>query len=135
MAASQFSFTKILVNDVDAAQRFYCDVMGLALVLRFQTGEGEFELDEAILSANGAYDGGHNLIVIRYINQPAPKPGEGIFGFTVEDVDATITAVLAAGGTLHRPARILEEHGIKVAFVKDPEGHLLELVEILPKAG
>lgn len=134
MAPIGFSFTKIVVSDVDAAQRFYCDVMGLKPVLRFQTGEGEFELDEAILSATGAYDGGHNLILIRYINQPFPTPGEGIFGFTVKDVDATISAVLAAGGTLYRPARVVEEHAIKVAFVKDPEGHLLELAEMLPKA-
>ena len=135
MAASQFSFTKIVVSDVDAAQRFYCDVLGLALVLRFQTGEGEFELDEAILSANGAYDGGHNLIVIRYINQPAPKPGEGIFGFTVEDVDATITAVFGAGGTLDRPPPLLAEHGVKGGFGEGPEGHLLEVVGMVAKAG
>lgn len=134
MASTGFSFTKIVVGDVDAAERFYCDVMGLKRVLRFQTGEGEFELDEVIMSSNGEYDGGHNFIVIRYLNQPAPNPGEGIFGFTVKDVDATISAVLAAGGTLYRPARVVEEHGIKVAFVKDPEGHLLELVEMLPKA-
>lgn len=134
MASAGFSFTKIVVRDIDASERFYCDVMGLKRVLRFQTGEGEFELDEVIMSSNGAHDGGHNLIVIRYLNQPAPTPGEGIFGFTVEDVDATIAAALAAGGALHRPARIVEEHGIKVAFVKDPEGHLLELVEMLPRA-
>ena len=134
VVSSSFSFTKIVVRDVDAAQRFYCDVLGLKLVLRFQTGENEFQLDEAILSSTGAYDGGHNLIVIQYLNQPAPTPGEGIFGFTVADVDATITAVLAAGGTLHRPVRHLAEHGIKVAFVKDPEGHMLELVELAPQA-
>ena len=134
MASTGFSFTKIVVGDIDAAERFYTDVMGMKRVLRFQTGEGEFELDEVIMSSSGAYEGGHNLIVIRYLNQPAPTPGEGIFGFTVKDVDATITAVLAAGGTLHRPVRHLAEHGIKVAFVKDPEGHMLELVEMAPQA-
>lgn len=132
MAATGFSFTKMIVADLAAATRFYTETMGLKVVLTFATGEGEYQLEEAILSTTGTYDGGHSLALVRYVNCPPAAPGEAIFGFTVEDVDAAIAAVIAAGGALARPARPVAEHGIRVAFVTDPEGHLLELVQRMP---
>ncbi|MDG2027761.1 MAG: hypothetical protein P8J50_11670 [Acidimicrobiales bacterium] len=35
------------------------------------------------------------------------------------------------GGTIVDPAHDLPEHGVRVGFSADPEGHLLELVELL----
>jgi len=134
MAPTGFSFTKMVVADLTAMTRFYTEIMGLKVVLTFATGEGEYQLQEAILSRTGSYDGGHTLAVVQYLNRPPATPGEAIFGFTVEDVDATIAAVVGAGGALARPTRTIAEHGIKVAFATDPEGHLLEIVEMLPAA-
>jgi hypothetical protein len=37
----------------------------------------------------------------------------------------------SAGATIDRPIRAAAEHGIQVAFIKDPDGHLIELVQIL----
>lgn len=132
MAPTGFSFTKMIVADLAAAKRFYTETMGLKVVLTFATGEGSDQLEEAILSQTGTYNGGHSLALVQYLNRPPARPGEAIFGFSVEDVDATIKAVIAAGGALARPARTIPEHNIKVAFVTDPEGHLLEIVQMLP---
>jgi hypothetical protein len=39
--------------------------------------------------------------------------------------------VLAAGGGVHAPVRHDDGAPYKVGFVKDPEGHLAEVVELL----
>lgn len=132
MATTGFSFTKMIVADLAAARRFYTETIGLKLVLTFANGEGENQFEEAILSTTGTYNGGHSLVLVQYLNRPPATPGEAIFGFEVENVDATVEAVIAAGGALARPARTIAEHGIRVAFVTDPEGHLLELVQMMP---
>jgi predicted enzyme related to lactoylglutathione lyase len=123
-----FGFTKLIVSDVDQLYRFYQTVFGLAQVARVRVGEGEDELDEIIMGASGSYSV-PTLVIQRYPNRPVPAPGEATLGFVVEDVDATVKLALETGGELHRPARAQPEHGVKVAFIRDSDGHLIEIVE------
>jgi len=71
------------------------------------------------------------LAIQRYPAPPLPEPGEATLGFIVTDVGATVADALAAGGSAHRPASAQLQHGGKVAFVKDSDGHLIERVEML----
>lgn len=126
-----FGFTKLIVSDVDSLFAFYAAVFDLAEMARVRQGEGENELDEIIMGAAG---GGYTtpaLVIQRFPNRPIPVPGEATLGFVVQDVDATVAAALAAGGSLHRAAHAQPQHGIKVAFIKDSDGHLVEVVEML----
>jgi predicted enzyme related to lactoylglutathione lyase len=51
-------------------------------------------------------------------------------GFITPDLAALLDRAKAAGGELARPIRDMPEHKVKVAFVKDNEGHLIEVVEM-----
>ena len=51
-------------------------------------------------------------------------------GFTTPDLAATLERATAAGGTVATPMRELPEHGLKVAFVRDNEDHLIEVVQL-----
>ena len=129
--SSQFSFTKIIVADVDRLFAFYRAVFGMAETARVRQGEGDAELDEIIMGPAGAGYSVPSLVIQRYPNRPIPAPGEATLGFIVADIDRTIKTALAAGATIDQPLRTAAEHGIRVAFIKDPDGHRIEIVQML----
>jgi predicted enzyme related to lactoylglutathione lyase len=130
-AQTGFGFTKLIVSDVDSLFAFYARVFNLAEVARVRQGEGEDELDEIIMGAAGKGYSTPSLVIQRYPNRPIPAPGEATLGFVVQDLDATVANALAAGGSIHRPAKAEPQHGVKVAFIKDSDGHLIEVVQML----
>lgn len=129
--SGRFSFTKIIVTDVDQLFAFYRDVFDLAETARVRQGEGEAELDEIIMGPAGAGYVTPSLVIQRYPNRPIPTRGEATLGFIVSDIDRTIETAVAAGATIDRPVRAATEHGIRVAFIMDPDGHLIEIVQML----
>ena len=53
----------------------------------------------------------------------------GHFAFEVESIDALLPALTTAGGTVLREPYLLEGTGPKIAFVGDPDGNQVELIE------
>ena len=69
--------------------------------------------------------------MLKFTEREAAATGEIILGFITDDVDALYERVLAAGGGVHAPVRDDEGAPYRVGFVKDPEGHLAEVVQLL----
>lgn len=126
--------TKLVVRDVDAAERFY-QAVGLKLVTRSLGGEGEVRQRQAWMSVSGD-SASHMLILSEFLEVPAPAlpdyPREVWLAFNVADVDGTIAAVEAAGGSVLRPGEDRPEHGVRAAVVADNEGHVIEVVGPIP---
>ena len=122
--------TKLVVRDVEAAERFY-QAVGLKLVSRNLGGEEEVRQQQSWLSATGDASA-HLLILSQFLEVPTPPapeyPGEVWLAFQVSDVEETIEAVQGAGGRLVRPGQDRPEHGVRAAVVCDPENHHIELV-------
>lgn len=131
MTAQAFSFTKILVGDLPAAQSFYTQVLGLEVAGHIDWGEGENLMNEVILKTAGAQPTSPHFILINYPNRACPAPGEATTGFVVNDLDATLVKAIAAGGTVEIPAMDLPEHRLRVACIFDPQGHRVELLQNL----
>lgn len=129
--SARFAFTKLIVSDVDRLFAFYRDVFGLGEIARVRQGQGESELDEIIMGPEGAGYSVPSLVIQRYPNRPVPERGEATLGFIVPDLDRTLEAAVNAGASIDRPARTAPEHRIRVAFVKDTDGHLIEVVQTL----
>ena len=129
MALPAFSFLKIIVKDLAASERFYCDVIGFKVVERTSAPEGEFAQEELFLSSTGGEDA-TRLMLIRYLDRPAPPPGESWLGFVVADVAATTEAAVKAGGNELIVAHYIPAHKVSISVVSDPEGHVIELVEV-----
>jgi catechol 2,3-dioxygenase-like lactoylglutathione lyase family enzyme len=55
--------------------------------------------------------------------------GFGHVAFDVPDVDAAYDGLLAAGATDRMSPRPSPEPGVRMAYVADPEGNLLELLD------
>lgn len=129
--------TKLVVRDLDAADRFY-QAIGLKPVARNLGGEGDVRQQQSWLSVSGDSTT-HMLILSEFLEVPAPAlpayPRELWLAFNVADVDATIAAVEAAGGSVLRAGEDRPEHAVRAAVVADNEGHIIEIVGPIGGAG
>jgi len=128
---ASFGFTKLVVHDLERLADFYHEVYGLHAVKRVR-GEriGDEEIDEIMLSPDPAAMYG-SLVLLEYLGRGPSPNGESILGFTTDDLPALLERVVAAGGSVHAPMKEMPGLGLRVAFAKDPEGHLAELVQVL----
>jgi predicted enzyme related to lactoylglutathione lyase len=132
MPPEVFSFTKLVAHDVEKLAAFYGEVYGLHAVNRVR-GEsiGGETIDEIMLSPdpNATWS---SFVVLQYLGRRPSPNGEVILGFTTDDLPALLDRVRAAGGGIHAPIKELPHLKVRVAFATDPEGHLAELVQVIP---
>jgi predicted enzyme related to lactoylglutathione lyase len=128
---SHFGFTKLVVQDLEAMAAFYKDVAGLVEMARVQDAVGDRKIDEILFNATG--QGGATFVLFKFLDREAPAQEEVILGFQTDDIVTFVERTKAGGGTVVAPIEVKEAHGVKVAFVTDPEGHLIEVVELLAK--
>lgn len=126
MTATAFTFTKLVVSDLERVIPFYRDVIGLRMLTRLTAPTGEYAQEEAVFVCESK-ERGPMLLLVRYLNKPAPAPGSVWTGFAVSDLHATVAAVEQGGGSIAVPIHDVPEHKVTVAVVADPEGHLVEL--------
>ena len=131
MPPETFSFTKLIVHDLERMAAYYREVYGLHAVNRVR-GEsiGGEEIDEIMLSPDPKAQWG-SLVLLEYVARKPSPNGEVILGFTTDDLPALLDRVAKAGGGITEPIKEMPELKIRVAFATDPEGHLAELVQVL----
>lgn len=71
--------------------------------------------------------------MFNYTQRQAPRDQQVILGFTVDDLDALVGRIEAAGGTLVGPIREEAELGMGLVFSTDPRRALAENVQMLAK--
>jgi catechol 2,3-dioxygenase-like lactoylglutathione lyase family enzyme len=125
---------KLVVADLAAAERFYCDVFGLEVGHRHAENEHAYGQEETILAVP-AQPQATPLILTRYLRLPPPPAGAAWTGFTVEDLEATVAAIEKAGGGIEVPIHRASSHPVKAAVARDPEGHMIELIQFLSNEG
>jgi predicted enzyme related to lactoylglutathione lyase len=125
-----FSFTKLVVHDLEKQAAFYRDVYGLHAVQRVQAEIGSEAIDEIMLSGDPNAPFG-SLVLLKFLPRAAAQQGELILGFVTDDLPALLDRVRAAGGRIHAPAKEMPELKLRVAFATDPEGHMAEIVQMV----
>jgi len=130
-APATYAFTKLVVRDLEKMADFYCAAYGLRRIARVQAEIGADPIDEILLGA-GTDVASASLILLRFGDGRPAADGEVILGFTTPDLGALLDRVRAAGGGVHADVRAMPEQKLEVAFATDPEGHLAELVRMLP---
>lgn len=127
--AAHFGFTKLLVNDLEKTATFYKAVCGLVETARVSDEIAGRRIDEILFNATGV--GGATLVLLKFVGSPKPSNDEVILGFVTADLEAFVQRACAAGGAVSQGIREVPAHGVKVAFVTDVEGHLIEVVQII----
>lgn len=123
---TDFMFTKLQVKDLDRAISFYTSVVGLVEMNRVEAEIAGRKVSEVVFMPT--YPGGPMLILAQFHDTEAPAADELILGLATKDIAAFIARAEQAGGRVVETAR--DVPGMKVAFVADPEGHVLQLSQM-----
>jgi predicted enzyme related to lactoylglutathione lyase len=126
---AHFSCTKLIVADLDRAHAFYTSVFGLQEMARVEAAIEGRPISEIMFHPTAP--GGSTFVLLTYRDTQKPALSETITLFIVPDLAAMPDKVCAAGGRIVQEARDMPEHGVKVAFARDNEGHLIEIVQML----
>ncbi len=121
--------TMYRVTDLDKSLAFYTEVLGMRLLRRKDYPEGKFTLafvgygDEA---ENTVLELTHNWETDEY----DLGTGYGHIAIEVDDVYQACDQIKARGGQVVREAGPMKNSnsGTILAFVKDPDGYLIELL-------
>lgn len=120
--------TMLRVGDMDRSVKFYTEVMGMKLLRTTDRPEQKYSL------AFVGYDTEEKQAVIELTyNYGTDKYDLGTaFGhtaFAVDDVYKTCEQVKAKGGIVTREAGPVKGGTTVIAFVQDPDGYKIELIQ------
>jgi catechol 2,3-dioxygenase-like lactoylglutathione lyase family enzyme len=130
-AVGHFSFTKLIVQDLDAAAAFFRKVCGMTEKHRIGGAADGHENQEIVL--NGTAEGQPTLVLFKRADRTLAATDEVVLGFITPDVAAFVDRAIAAGGKVIQPVKSYASQGISMAIVADPEGHLIEAIEMTAK--
>lgn len=128
---SNYGFTKIVVGDLDRTADFYKTVFDYRELQRVQSDVAGEPIEEVIMVRGPGMQGEVTLVVWKWPQRPAPRESDVILGFITSDVDAVVARAPAAGGKVIQPPRDQPEHGVRVGFIADVDGRLIEVVQML----
>lgn len=120
--------TMLRVVDLDSSIAFYTEVLGMRLLRRNDYPEGKFTL--AFVGYQDESEGAvleltHNWGVASYELGTA----YGHIALEVPDAYAACAAIKARGGKVVREAGPMKHGTTVIAFVEDPDGYKVELIQ------
>jgi lactoylglutathione lyase len=120
--------TMIRVGDLERSLDFYTRVLGMKLLRRKDYPDGRFTLafvGFAPEAEQAALELTHNWDTARY----DLGAGFGHVAIEVEDAYAACAAIKERGGVVTREAGPMKHGSTVIAFVQDPDGYKLELIQ------
>jgi lactoylglutathione lyase len=129
-----FDHVGLSVANLDMQVAWYCTAFDLTETSRF---------DVAALGLRGTFVVGGPGLAIELLERPGSAPGiraadqaeailtrgYGHICLRVDDVDRVHAQLLAAGAAERMSPQESPEPGVRMSFVADPEGNLIELVD------
>ncbi len=120
--------TMIRVTDLNKSIDFYTNVFGMSLLRKKDFPDGKFTL--AFVGYGSEED---NAVIELTHNWETDKYDMGnAFGhiaISVDDAYRACDQIADKGGNVVRPAGPMKHGGGVIAFVKDPDGYMIELIE------
>lgn len=124
------------VRNLSASLHFYCDGLGLSLLDRYDFEEARFSI--LFLSYAGYRDGPAALELTYNWDQDADYThgtGYGHLAIGVPDVAKTWARLAKFGGRMGTPPKTMMAGAPHIAFVYDPDGYAIELIQIRRSTG
>jgi lactoylglutathione lyase len=118
----------IRVGDLARSKRFYCEALGMRLLREKEYPDGKFTLafvgygsedDAAVIELT------HNWGKTDYVIGDA----WGHVAIGAPDIKAAVERVRASGGKVTREPGPMKHGTTVIAFVEDPDGHKIELIQ------
>jgi lactoylglutathione lyase len=121
--------TMLRVGDLEKSLRFYCDVLGMRLLRRKDYPSGRFTLafvgygDEdthTVIELTHNWDTDHYDL----------GAGYGHIALGVEDIYDACQRLRDKGAKIVREPGPMKHGGSEIAFVEDPDGYKIELIQL-----
>lgn len=129
MQLQALDYVILLVDDLDRSVAFYTQVLGLRLGHR----SGDYAQLDTGTTRLGLYTRTAMAQVVGFpLHKPHPEAPGCELGFKVPDVDAAFAELTARGAAAATPPTS-RSWGQRTAYVRDPDGHLIELVQDVGK--
>jgi len=121
--------TMLRVGNLERSLRFYCDVLGMKQLRRKDFPAGRFTLafvgygDEdthTVLELTHNWDTDHYAL----------GSGYGHVALGVDDIYEACHQIRAKGGNIVREPGPMQHGGTEIAFVEDPDGYRIELIQL-----
>lgn len=129
---SRFMHTMIRVKDLEESLRFYVDVLGMKVLDRFDV---EARRATALFVGFGGYRDSAVLEIAQKWDQHEPYThgtGYGHIALGVPDLPATIERIEKGGFEVVEKPKVIMADGPLVAFVRDADGFVVELIQLQP---
>lgn len=120
--------TMIRVTDLEKSIDFYTNVFEMKLLRKKDFPDGKFTL--AFLGYGDESD--HTVLELTHNWETDSYEMGNAYGhiaISVDDAYKACDAMAAKGGNVVRPAGPMMHGGTVIAFVKDPDGYMIELIE------
>lgn len=123
--------TMIRVRDVDASLRFYRDGLGMNVLDRYDFEKGRFSI---IFLSYAGYRDGPAALELTYnwdrTENYSHGSGYGHIAIGVPDVNAMYDRLPNYGGKQGSAPKSMLPGAPQLAFVQDPDGYAIELIQI-----
>jgi lactoylglutathione lyase len=125
----RFSHTSITVKDMEQSLRFYTEGLGLRFERRREIPENHAEIAFVTDPESGA-----RVELTWWKERTDYTEGDQLdhLAFEVADLDRALQHLAAAGGRIARAPYTLQGGSRRIAFVTDPNGIWIELLENAP---
>ena len=132
MSEGQLLHTMIRVFDLEKSIAFYTGQLGMKLLRRKDYPSGEFTL-----AFVGYGDEDSNAVIELTHNWGQKEPYQlgtafGHLAIGVPDIYGTCEQLAKAGVKIPRPPGPMKHGGSVIAFIEDPDGYKIELIEKKP---
>jgi len=120
--------TMLRVGDLDRSIGFYTDVLGMTLLRRHDYPDGKFTL--AFVGYGPESDGAVIELTYNYgVDRYELGTGYGHVALEVEDAARACEEIRTRGGRVVREAGPMKHGSTVIAFVEDPDGYRIELIQ------
>ncbi|NOH96679.1 lactoylglutathione lyase [Vibrio sp. 99-70-13A1] len=123
----KFLHTMIRVTDLDKSIEFYTKVLGMKELERHDNAEYRYTLVFV------GYEQGGTTIELTYnwdTNEYEMGSAFGHLALGVEDIYASCEKIKALGGNVTREAGPVKGGTTHIAFITDPDGYQIELIQL-----
>lgn len=121
--------TMLRVNNLEESLKFYVDVLGMQLQSRQDFPDGKFTL--AFVGYGPDKDQGGSIELTHNWDTSSYTLGNayGHIALATEDIYKRCEKIRAAGGKITREPGPMKHGTTVIAFVEDPNGYKIELIE------
>lgn len=120
--------TMLRVGDLDRSLKFYTEVLGMKVLRRTDYPEGKFTL--AFVGYQSEAEGAVLELTYNWgVDSYDIGAGYGHVAIAVDDAYAACAEIKRRGGAVTREAGPMKHGTTAIAFVQDPDGYKIELIQ------